>query len=160
MSSPESVSSRIASRGARTAIWKISFRFFSPPEKPWLTERDSIASEYVTDYAIVFEHCLPAYEAALALGLTNRDAIVQMYLVVLSQVPDTLIARKAGWPVAQQVSARATAIIMRGGITTPTGRKAIGQFDRDLRAEGNRLNPGTSADLVAATLFAAQLMAE
>ena len=29
-------------------------------------------------------------------------------------------------------------------------------FDRWLRADGHRRNPGTTADLVAATLFAAQ----
>ena len=34
MSSPESVSSRIAMRGFSIAIWRISTRFFSPPEKP------------------------------------------------------------------------------------------------------------------------------
>ncbi len=39
MSSPESVSSRIARRGSSIAIWKISARFFSPPEKPSFTER-------------------------------------------------------------------------------------------------------------------------
>src|SRR3954471_15773263 len=39
MSRPESVSSRIASSGSRTAIWRISFRFFSPPEKPSFTGR-------------------------------------------------------------------------------------------------------------------------
>ena len=153
---PGGMTDAVAAHDVRTAVPTINLR----EAMALAAERDSIASEYVTDYAIVFEHCLPAYEAALALGLTNRDAIVQMYLVVLSQVPDTLIARKAGWPVAQQVLTRAAAIITRGGITTPTGRKAIGQFDRDLRAEGNRLNPGTTADLVAATLFAAQLMAE
>ena len=38
-SSPESVSSRMESLGSNTAIWKISLRFFSPPEKPSLTER-------------------------------------------------------------------------------------------------------------------------
>src|SRR5690625_2674323 len=39
MSRPESVSSRIASFGSSRAIWKISLRFFSPPEKPSLTAR-------------------------------------------------------------------------------------------------------------------------
>ena len=34
MSSPESVSSRIASFGSSTAICRISLRFFSPPENP------------------------------------------------------------------------------------------------------------------------------
>ena len=37
MSSPESVSSRIASFGCKRAICSISSRFFSPPEKPSLT---------------------------------------------------------------------------------------------------------------------------
>ena len=40
MSSPESVSSRIASFGSSIAIWKISFFFFSPPEKPSFTARE------------------------------------------------------------------------------------------------------------------------
>ena len=39
MSRPESVSSKMASLGSRTAIWKISLRFFSPPENPSLTDR-------------------------------------------------------------------------------------------------------------------------
>ena len=44
MSSPESVSSRIASVGSSTASWKISLRFFSPPEKPSFTDRFSSVS--------------------------------------------------------------------------------------------------------------------
>ena len=32
-------------RGSNIAIWKISFRFFSPPEKPSFTERLSILDE-------------------------------------------------------------------------------------------------------------------
>ena len=39
MSRPESVSSRMASDGCSTSIWKISLRFFSPPEKPSFTGR-------------------------------------------------------------------------------------------------------------------------
>src|SRR2546428_100686 len=40
MSSPESVSSRIAISGFNTAICRISARFFSPPENPSLTYRE------------------------------------------------------------------------------------------------------------------------
>ncbi len=50
MSSPESVSSRIASRGSSTAIWKISLRFFSPPEKPSLTGRLRRLSSICTSF--------------------------------------------------------------------------------------------------------------
>ena len=51
MSRPESVSSRIASLGSRIAIWRISLRFFSPPEKPSFTLRSrklgSISSIFI-----------------------------------------------------------------------------------------------------------------
>src|SRR6266478_6156278 len=40
MSRPESVSSRIASRGSSTSICSTSLRFFSPPENPSFTPRD------------------------------------------------------------------------------------------------------------------------
>src|SRR5918993_1571254 len=42
-SRPESVSSRIAIRGRSSSIWRISWRFFSPPEKPSLTLRSANA---------------------------------------------------------------------------------------------------------------------
>ena len=55
MSRPESVSSRIARRGSRIAIWRISLRFFSPPEKPSLTERvmklRSISTSFIRSVA-------------------------------------------------------------------------------------------------------------
>ena len=40
MSRPESVSSSSANFGSSIAICRISLRFFSPPEKPSLTERE------------------------------------------------------------------------------------------------------------------------
>ncbi len=41
MSRPESVSSRIAIFGLSSSSWRISWRFFSPPEKPSLTFRSA-----------------------------------------------------------------------------------------------------------------------
>jgi hypothetical protein len=43
-SRPESVSSRIAIFGLSRPIWRISWRFFSPPEKPSLTLRSAKAA--------------------------------------------------------------------------------------------------------------------
>jgi triphosphoribosyl-dephospho-CoA synthase len=37
------------------------------------------------------------------------------------------------------------------------GRRAVEDFDAALRERGNTLNPGTTADLVTATLFVALL---
>ncbi len=37
------------------------------------------------------------------------------------------------------------------------GQRSLADFDAMLRADGNVLNPGTTADLVCATLFANEL---
>src|SRR3954471_3959926 len=67
-------------------------------------ERDSVASEYVTGFALTFETGVPALVAALGDGLVVREAIVELHLRLLDRVPDTLIARKCGADAAARVS--------------------------------------------------------
>jgi triphosphoribosyl-dephospho-CoA synthase len=109
--------------------------------------RDSIASEYATGYAIVFECAIPLLNDALAHGRRTLDAIVSLHVGLLSARHDTLIARKAGADAARAVSAAAREV--------REGTRSLAEFDASLRVAGNRLNPGTTADLVAATLLAA-----
>lgn len=111
--------------------------------------RDSIASEYATGFAIVFDTGLPLLTEALRGGLPTLQAIVALHVGLLASHPDTLIMRKAGIDAARAVTAAAGEV--RDGIRTPE------DLDAALRADGNRLNPGTTADLVAATLLAALL---
>jgi triphosphoribosyl-dephospho-CoA synthase len=118
-------------------------------------ERDSVASEYVTDYALTFDTGVPALVAAVGDGLALREAIVELHLRLLDQAPDTLIARKGGADAAAQVSAGAREVLAAGGVRTGNGRRALRRFDASLRERGNALNPGTTADLVTATLFVA-----
>jgi triphosphoribosyl-dephospho-CoA synthase len=118
-------------------------------------ERDSVASEYVTDYALTFDTGVPALLAALGDGLTVRAAIVEVHLRLLDEAPDTLIARKRGAGAAARVSAGAREVLAAGGVRTADGRRALRSFDASLRERGNALNPGTTADLVTATLFVA-----
>jgi triphosphoribosyl-dephospho-CoA synthase len=112
-------------------------------------DRDSIASEYATGYAIVFECALPLLNDALTRERSTLDAIVSLQIGLLSETPDTLIARKAGLDAARAVSEAAREV--------RDGTRTLSDFDASLRASANRLNPGTTADLVAATLLAAQL---
>jgi triphosphoribosyl-dephospho-CoA synthase len=118
-------------------------------------ERDSVASEYVTDYALTFDTGAPALAAALGDGLAARDAIIELHLRLLGHAPDTLIARKAGADAAARVSAGARDVLAAGGVRSAAGRRALRSFDATLREPGNALNPGTTADLVTATLFVA-----
>jgi len=119
--------------------------------------RDSIASEYASDFALTFETGVPALVAALGHGLAVRDAIVELHLRLLDAVPDTLIARKRGTEAAERVSAGAREVLAAGGVRTEAGRAALRGFDASLRESGNALNPGTTADLVTAVVFVAVL---
>jgi triphosphoribosyl-dephospho-CoA synthase len=117
------------------------------------SRRDSIAAEYTRHFTLTFTVALPALVRALSGGLGLLDAIAHAHLELLARVPDTLIARKQGAAAAVAVSARARAVSRLGGMRTSRGRQAARRLDRDLRRDGNRLNPGTSADLIGASLF-------
>jgi triphosphoribosyl-dephospho-CoA synthase len=111
--------------------------------------RDSIASEYATGYAIVFDTGVPLLAKALSEGARTLDAIVSLHVGLLASRPDTLIERKAGAAAARDVSAAAREVL--------AGTRRVEDFDASLRGPDHRLNPGTTADLVAGTLLAALL---
>ena len=115
--------------------------------------RDSVAREYVTDFEITFGLGYPTLRRLWDEGHSFSGAIVQTFLTLLAKVPDTLIARKRGWEVARRVSRRAGEVLAEGGLLSDRGREEILRLDLDLRDEGHGLNPGTTADLVSASLF-------
>jgi len=116
-------------------------------------ERDTVAREYVTDFAATFETGAPALRRARADGLDWADAAVEAYLRLLAEIPDTHIARKLGREAAEAVSARAREVESAGGVRTEDGRRALLALDAHLRDGANRRNPGTTADLTCAALF-------
>lgn len=118
-------------------------------------DRDAIARQYATDYADVFEVALPALRDALCVGRALETAIVAAHLTLMARRPDTLIARKRGQPVAEESARRAAAVLTAGWPDAPGSSAAIRDLDAWLRADGHARNPGATADLVAATLYAA-----
>ena len=116
-------------------------------------ERDAIAREYVTDFALTFETGVPAVLAARREGLAWSDTVVEAYLALLDATPDTHIARKLGAAEAAAISLQARKIRAAGGTRSPEGRRALGLLDAKLRDQRNRRNPGTTADLTCAALF-------
>jgi triphosphoribosyl-dephospho-CoA synthase len=116
-------------------------------------DRDAIASEYVTGFAITFETGLPALREASECIEDFSLAIVQVFLTILSRVPDTLIARKRGTESARLVSQMANDVLAKGGALKHEGRAALAEMDRALRDPKHTLNPGTTADLTAAAVF-------
>jgi triphosphoribosyl-dephospho-CoA synthase len=115
-------------------------------------DRDSVAREYVTDFNITFSLGAPALRTALTEGLGWTDAVVDAYLAVLAQVPDSHVARKLGSAAAEAISGRVREVRALGGVRTATGRAALAALDAELRDDRNTRNPGTSADLTAAAI--------
>jgi len=120
-------------------------------------ERDGVAREYATDFAVTFEIGAPALARARRDGLEWGDAVVECYLQLLAAAPDTHIARKLGGDAAVDVTERARAVVEAGGIRTTAGRDSIALLDRQLRDSRNSRNPGTTADLTAAAIYAVLL---
>lgn len=112
------------------------------------TGEDSIARELVTSYYISFNTGYPAIIEGYSNGDVN-DAVVHAFLTILSKIPDTLIARKNGMAAARRVSEAAGAVL--------EGAMDVTEFDSSLRSKDNRLNPGTTADLVTSSLMIALL---
>lgn len=118
-------------------------------------DRDRIARQYATGFADVFEFGVPAFLTAVAKFGRIEPAVIACQLQWLAAFPDSLIARKAGDEVAEDVRRRAAGVLAVGGLDTPAGRRAGVALDAHLRSDGHRLNPGTTADLVTACLFVA-----
>lgn len=117
-------------------------------------ERDMIARQYTNGFADVLDVILPNLHHLWSEGVPFVDGIVRTHLVTLAAFPDSLIARKCGTAFAGEVSQRAAHVLERGPWNSATYLAALEEFDFWLRCDGNRRNPGTTADLIAAALFA------
>ena len=118
-------------------------------------DRDLIARQYANAYADVFDLGVPAFLAGFEKHRCVEAAVIECQLAWMAAFPDSLIARKRGLAVAEDVQRRVQHVLSLGGLDTPAGRRAGVELDAHLRSDGNKLNPGTTADLVAACLFVA-----
>ncbi len=118
--------------------------------------RDRIARAYVTNFEDVFRLGLPALRNARQHALSSDLAITTLHMTYLATFEDSHIVRKHGRAAASEVK-RAAEVhrpLWHPAATEASFAALLG-FDRVLKARG--LNPGTTADLVVATLFAEAL---
>jgi triphosphoribosyl-dephospho-CoA synthase len=118
-------------------------------------DRDRIARAYVTDLAEIFEFGLPLLEQAGRNG-AGANVVTTLHMAYLAQYPDSHIARKLGEEaaLAVQAEARRHAALWDPAVR-PESFEALLAFDTALKSRN--LNPGTTADFVVATLFAASI---
>ena len=118
------------------------------------SERDLVARQYVNGFEQVFCDGLDWLRESCESGLDLDNSIVRLHLKFMATYPDSLIARKCGPETAREAAARAARVLESGWPKTGTG-ELFEELDNWLREDGNRRNPGTSADLVAGCLFLA-----
>ena len=122
-------------------------------------ERDRIARQYATAYEDVFLLGLPALATARKRRSDPRWSTLEVYLTFLAAMPDTHILRKFDAATAEEV--RREAAGWRDAFAAapdPDGMtEGLLRWDAALKTSG--INPGTSADLTVATLFASRLCA-
>jgi triphosphoribosyl-dephospho-CoA synthase len=114
-------------------------------------ERDIVARQYANNFAdaVALADRLATHAAELPLG----EAIVRAFLEQLSAEPDTLIARKLGMTMAREVAGAAASVLACLASGPDVYQAVLADFDFWLRSDGNKLNPGATADLIAAALF-------
>ena len=124
-------------------------------------DRDAIALQYVTGYRKIFELGVPLLARGRAMFQSLSHAVVFAHVALMADQADSLIERKCGAEVAknsQALAARANDILDSNAPTQDQLESywaAVGELDFWLRSDGHRRNPGTTADLIAASLFVA-----
>ncbi len=117
-----------------------------------ISKWDSISRELVSEMKITFEVGYPTIKDEFGKNPDINASILRCFFEILSRVPDTLIARKNTPDIALEVSNEAR-IVLENGLNP----KDIAALDSKLRCEGNKYNPGTTADLTASSIMVAFL---
>ena len=121
-------------------------------------DRDRIARQWISGFADVFGPGLAAYTEARARWADPRWAALSGYLQFLAAFPDSHILRKCGLGEAERTRREAAPLERRLQIATdPVALlPELLAWDASLKERG--VNPGTSADLTVATIFAQHLL--
>lgn len=107
---------------------------------------DMISRELVSGFELTFRYARLINDLAIENHIRINDAITRAYLHLLAEEEDTFIAMKFGAEKSRYVKKRAKQIVNDG-----YEREEIEKLDAELIMKG--LNPGSTADIIAAALF-------
>jgi triphosphoribosyl-dephospho-CoA synthase len=121
---------------------------------------DVVAYELANSMPLTFEVAYPTLLRYHRESGNINVATVNTFLTILAQKADTFIIRKlkaAGVEDAEErakrVSEMAKHALSLGGAATEEGREALFKMDEELKRGEGLLNPGSTADIVAAGLM-------
>jgi len=120
-------------------------------------DRDRIARQYASGFADIFEVGETNLVRALAAQSHPRWATLAVYIGFLAAFPDTHIVRKHGSATARAVQHAAAMFHQRLQSHASAENLLSELLTWDAELKRKDINPGTSADLTVATLFAYRL---
>lgn len=116
-------------------------------------DRDLVARQYANGFMEIWGCGLPWLGEFLARWNSVEWATAGCYLRFLAEYPDSHIQRKFGADVARRICGRTADVLKRFEKKKNPGSAVsmLLEYDRELKDTG--MNPGTSADLTAASLL-------
>jgi|SaaInlStandDraft_7_1057024.scaffolds.fasta_scaffold72031_2 triphosphoribosyl-dephospho-CoA synthase len=116
-------------------------------------DRDLIAKQYISNYEDVYKlglNCLSEFDKRWN---SVEWATVACYLTYMASFPDSHIRRKFGDEIARQVQKRAVSVMeqFKNNNNPAKSKSSLLEYDKELK--DSNINPGTSADLTAASLL-------
>lgn len=119
---------------------------------------DLIAAQYSNNFDDIFNFGVPRYQALLKKWGDEKWATTGLFLSYLRYYPDSLIERKFGLLKAREISDMISALEMELCHSDSPSRYEAQLLEIDRQLKRNLINPGTTADLTAASIFAAGLI--
>ncbi len=114
-------------------------------------ERDSIALQYTNNFAEIFDIGLTSIKDFEKRWNSVKWSTVSCYLNFMSTMSDSHVERKYGREVADKIKIKSGAIIKEFNKNPEKSIGLLQDFDKELKIKN--YNPGTSADLTAASLL-------
>ncbi len=132
-------------------------------EKPKITltkameiaqEKDRIALQYTTNFKDIFDFSLLRYNEGFQWWRDLNWAAARSYSALLSQYPDSHIERKYGRQHTPWVQAKMLHVYKLLSSTNHPQQHETVLYEIDASFKKSGINPGTTADLTVATIFA------
>jgi triphosphoribosyl-dephospho-CoA synthase len=121
-------------------------------------EWDLIAAQYSNSFKDIFNFGVPRYQRLMGQWKDEKWATTGLFMSFLTHYPDSLIERKFGLLKAREISDMISDLEKELCRSDIPGRYEEQLLEIDRQLKRDLINPGTSADLTAASIFAAGLV--
>jgi triphosphoribosyl-dephospho-CoA synthase len=120
-------------------------------------DRDLIAMQYINGFEVIFNHGLPILADAdtkNSTGINSAWLTTKLYLTLLADFADSHIVRKHGVKIAADIQHQASQHLTMFNLSDNPKLYQSKLLAWDNQLKQIQVNPGTSADLTVACLFA------